>query len=110
VSRHVSRRERWSQSGASRYRCPGALVRPWKGGWYAWLAYHLADPEVPPSQPIVWLDRGDRLGPFRRARNAMMAAEAQLTLLVRRHGDRVRLAAEVVGPGETLLPPATPAQ
>jgi hypothetical protein len=110
VSRHVSRRERWSQSGISVYRCPGAVVRPWKGGWYAWLAYHLVHPQVPASQPIVWLARSERLGPFRRARNAMMAAEAQLTLLERRHGDGVRLEAEVVAPGEPLLPPAPRAQ
>jgi hypothetical protein len=112
VSRHVPRRERWSRSGASAYRCPGALVRPWKGAWYAWLAYHLADPGVPPGQPPVWLAHTERLGPFRRPRNAMMAAKEQLTLLSRRQGDRLALEPEVAEPEvaapEGHLPPAQP--
>ncbi len=109
MSRHVPRRERWSRSGSSEYRCPGALVRPFKGAWYAWLSYSLADPAVSPSQPPVWQAQSDRLGPFRRARNAMMAAEEQLTLLSRRHGARLALEPDFL-PGEHLLPPPSAAQ
>jgi hypothetical protein len=109
VSRHVPRRERWTRSGASEHRCPGALVRPLKGAWYAWLSYSLADPTVPAGQSPVWRPRSERLGPFRRPRNAMMAAEGQLTMLSRRHGNRLALGT-VFLPVEPLLPPWSAAQ
>jgi hypothetical protein len=91
VSKHVGRRQRWQQPSASEYIYNGAVVRPYRGGWYAWISYAEADPEVPPPALPEWIAKCERLGPFKRPRNAMMAAEEFLMLLQRRHGERVRL-------------------
>lgn len=90
MSKHQGRKQRWKQVSPSEYRWNGATVRPFRGGWYAWIGYAEADPAAPPGLP-VWLPRVERLGPFKRPRNAMMAAEEFLLLLPRRLGDRVRL-------------------
>jgi hypothetical protein len=91
MSKHVGRRQRWHQLSPSEYRYNGASVRPYRGSWYAWISYAEADPTVPPPALPEWVAKVQRLGPYKRPRNAMMAAEEFLTLLQRRLGERVRL-------------------
>jgi hypothetical protein len=90
MSRHVPRHERWDRQGSDRYRSiDGLLVRFQKGQWWAEVAYRvlLAEPGAGvPNQETYH----DRLGPFRRPRNAMVEAERHVTLLRNRHGERVR--------------------
>jgi hypothetical protein len=43
----------------------------------------------------MWQERADRLGPFKRPRNAMIAIEDHATLLKRQYGER----AEIQVPG-----------
>jgi hypothetical protein len=90
MSRHVPRHERWDRLGSDRYRSiDGLLVRFQKGQWWAEVAYQVlpvgAGAEVP-----GWETHHDRLGPFRRPRNAMVEAERHVTLLRNRHGERLR--------------------
>jgi hypothetical protein len=89
MSRHVPRSRRWRQSGPAEHRWDGAVVRPYRGAWYAWLTYRLAGPPVSPDGPPAAEQRCDRLGPFKRPRNAMIAAEQHALDLTRRHGEGV---------------------
>jgi hypothetical protein len=89
VSRHVPRHERWSKHGPNEYRSGSAAVRFEKGAWWALLTYRRLPPEASLLDPDAWQDQVDRLGPFKRPRNAMIAAEDRAVLLKRRHGDRV---------------------
>jgi hypothetical protein len=66
-------------------RSGSAVVRYDKGAWWALVSYRQRDEQAP-----QWHDQAERLGPFKRPRNAMMAAEERVLLLGRRHGDNVR--------------------
>jgi hypothetical protein len=91
MSRHVPRHERWSKHGPNEYRSGGAAVRFEKGAWWAWVTYQLTDPEPGGDVLPEWHDHCDRLGPFKRPRNAMIAAEQHALFLRRRNGDNLRL-------------------
>jgi hypothetical protein len=86
MSRHVPRHERWSKQGPNEYRSGSVVVRYDKGAWWALVSYRRRD--EPAAE--VWHEQTERLGPFKRPRNAMMAAEERVLLLGRRHGDNVR--------------------
>jgi hypothetical protein len=86
MSRHVPRHERWSKQGPNEYRSAGAAVRYERGAWWALVSYRQREHEA--SQE--WHEQAERLGPFKRPRNAMMAGEERVLLLGRRHGDNVR--------------------
>jgi hypothetical protein len=89
MSRHIPRHERWSKLGPNEYRSGAVVVRYDKGAWWALLSYQQRDEHAPSDAP-VWHGEAERLGPFKRPRNAMMAAEERVLLLGRRHGDNVR--------------------
>lgn len=89
MSRHVPRHERWSKQGPNEYRSGGVVVRYDKGAWWALVSYCQRDEGTPEE----WHDQTERIGPFKRPRNAMMAAEERVLLLGRRHGDNVRFEA-----------------
>jgi hypothetical protein len=91
MSRHVPRHERWAKYGPNEYRSGSAVVRFEKGAWWALLTYRQLPDNVSPLDLDAWRDHSDRLGPFKRPRNAMIAAEDRAVLLKRRHGDRVVL-------------------
>jgi hypothetical protein len=94
MSKHVPRHARWSKLGPAEYRSGSALVRPSRGAWWAWVSYQQRDEPVP-GEDASWQKRCDLLGPFKRPRNAMMAAEDHARLLKRRHG--AAIAIEVIG-------------
>ncbi len=89
MSRHVPRHERWSKHGPNEYRSGGVVVRYDKGAWWALVSYRQRE-EGEAADAALWHDQTERLGPFKRPRNAMMAAEERVLLLGRRHGDNVR--------------------
>lgn len=93
MSKHVSRGERWVSRGPAEYAWSGVSVRPWRGAWWAFLSWSvLPEPDTTAEPPVglpVPEHHERRLGPFKRPRNAMIAAEEEVTLLMRRHGDRV---------------------
>jgi hypothetical protein len=88
MSRHIPRHERWSKHGPNEYRSAGVLVRYEKGAWWALVPYQLRASE---DDTTVWEAQQDRIGPFKRPRNAMIAAEERVLLLQRRQGERVRI-------------------
>jgi hypothetical protein len=91
MSRHIPRHARWSRLGPNEYRSGDAAVRFEKGAWWAVLSYRQLPEDASPTAPDAWEQRADRLGPFKRPRNAMIAAEDRITILKRRHADRVQL-------------------
>jgi len=85
MSRHIPRHERWSKLGPNEYRSGSVAVRYEKGAWWAVVAYQQRD------EPAAdWHQQTERLGPYKRPRNAMIAAEERVLLLGRRYGDNVR--------------------
>jgi hypothetical protein len=98
MSRHVSRRERWEKFGGDAHRSiDGLVARRYKGEWWADVAYSLfvAGGE---GEVMEWRPHFDRLGPFKRPRNAMVEAERHATALRNRHGERVRFEDAASGP------------
>jgi hypothetical protein len=92
MSRHVPRHERWTSHGPTEHRSgPGLTVYFRRGAWWAEVAYRTLPDGVPVGPLAPWRPHTDVLGPFKRPRNAMVAAEQQATFLRRRHGDRVAL-------------------
>jgi len=94
MSRHVPRHERWIAHGPIEHRSvEGFRVFFERGAWWAEVGYRLRPEDAPADAPAAWEPHTDRLGPFKRPRNAMVEAERHATFLQRRHGDRVALGA-----------------
>lgn len=91
MSRHIPRSERWTKLGPNDYVSECAAVGYEKGAWWARVAYQECDTEDPSGALLEWHEHEVRLGPFKRPRNAMMAAEEHALLLKRRLGERVVL-------------------
>jgi hypothetical protein len=97
MSKHIPRHARWSKVGPNEYRSHGTSVRFDRGAWWAWVSYRRRVEATPEDVLPPWQARCDRLGPFKRPRNAMMAAEEHALLLSRRHGDDFSLGSAVPG-------------
>jgi hypothetical protein len=94
MSRHVPRHDRWTAHGPIVHRsADGMRVFFERGAWWAEVAYRLRPADAPPDSLAEWEPHTDRLGPFKRPRNAMVEAERHATSLQRRHGDGVALGA-----------------
>ncbi len=92
MSRHIPRHARWNRLGPNEYRSGDAVVRFEKGAWWALLSYRQLPEHTPlPAAEAAWERHADRLGPFKRPRNAMIAVEDRAQILKRRHADRVQL-------------------
>jgi hypothetical protein len=91
MSRHIPRRERWDRRGPNEYRSvDGLIVRYEQRAWWAEIRYQLSLAGPAPDAPPVLESRHERLGPFRRPRNAMVEAERQVTVLRNRYQDQIR--------------------
>ncbi len=89
MSKHISRKHRWTQTNPRTYRSEWGQVIYDQDGWYSIFAYRtLAAPEMPGGLPS-WEQHHKRLGPFKRPRNAMVALEQEVTTLRNRHGNNV---------------------
>ena len=93
MSKHISRKERWKQETPKRYTSPEGTVAYEQQAWYGVLNYRLREPEQR-GMP-VWISYTQRLGPFKRPRNAMVALEREVTLLRNRHGKDLLVEGEV---------------
>jgi hypothetical protein len=90
MSRHIPRSARWTKLGPNGYNSADSSVRFERGAWWAIITYEQCDPNPPGDALLAWHEHSDRLGPFKRPRNAMIAAEGHAEILRRRHGDCVR--------------------
>ena len=89
MTRHVGRKQRWTQKDAKSYASTLGTVVYQNDGWYALLDYKtLAPPERAGGLP-TWTPHARRLGPFKRPRNAMVALERETTALKNRHDKNI---------------------
>jgi len=89
MSKHVGRKQRWTQEDARTYSSDLGKVLYEQNAWYALLDYKtLVQPESDAGLP-AWLSCSRRLGPFKRPRNAMVALEREATFLKNHHGQGV---------------------
>lgn len=89
MSKHVGRKERWVRQDARRYTSPLGRVVYEQNGWYARFDYRTLGPPSTEGGMPTWLSHTQRLGPFKRPRNAMIALERETTALRNRHGEAV---------------------
>src|SRR5947209_3948476 len=89
MSKHVSRKDRWTQQNAQAYASELGRVVYQQDAWYALLDYRTRQPPEREGGLPGWVAHSQRLGPFKRPRNAMVALEREATFLKNRHGDGV---------------------
>ncbi len=92
MSRHIPRSDRWAKHGPTEHRSADGMRAFYeRGAWWAEVSYRLRREDALPEDLAAWDAHTDRLGPFKRPRNAMVEAERHATFLQRRHGERVAL-------------------
>lgn len=91
MSRHIPRHERWEKQGPNEYRSGDAAVRFERGAWWAVLSYRQLPAGGQPTDLGAWEDRSERLGPFKRPRNAMIAVEDRIVILRRQLHERLSI-------------------
>ena len=60
-----------------------------ENAWYAFLDYKTLTPPEGGATFPTWVAHTERLGPFKRPRNAMVALEREATFLKNRHGKEI---------------------
>ena len=91
MSRHIPRHDRWTAHGPTEHRADGLRVFFERGAWWADVTYRLRTADAQEETLPAWEPHTDRLGPFKRPRNAMVEAERHATALRNRHRERLRL-------------------
>ncbi len=89
MSKHVSRKDRWRQESSRAYSSELGKVVYQEHAWFALLRYRTLAPERKAHELASWLAHEQRLGPFKRPRNAMIALEREATFLRNRHGPAI---------------------
>jgi hypothetical protein len=93
MSKHLGRKERWTQESSTRYASLAGTVLYRERAWYALVDYKtLAHDE---QHMPVWTTRDMQLGPFKRPRDAMVALEREVTALQNRHGNNILIGKEI---------------
>jgi len=93
MSKHIGRKQRWTQESSTRYSSDFGTVAYRERAWYGLLDYRtcsLGDNQVP-----VWNAQSMQMGRFKRPRNAMVALEREVTALQNRHGKNVLIGDEI---------------
>ena len=93
MSKHISRKQRWNQQTPKRYVAALGRVVYEEQAWYGVFNYRLRQPQQ--AGTAVWMDHTQRLGPFKRPRNAMVALEREVTHLKNRHGKDILVEGEL---------------
>jgi hypothetical protein len=89
MSKHIGRKKRWAQVDARTYTSLLGKVAYQQDAWYALLDYKTLVPAERQGGLPSWQSHAQRLGPFRRPRDAMVALEREATFLKNRHGKNV---------------------
>jgi hypothetical protein len=91
MSRHIGRKQRWSQASATRYVSALGEVVYREKAWFGMLRYQTQASRADRGALPDWQDHNRRLGPYKRPRNAMVALEREVTMLQNRHGSELRI-------------------
>jgi len=95
MSKHVSRKDRWTQHGPNAHTSALGTVSYRQDAWFARLVYRVREPSKVEGELPSWIDYNLWLGPYRRPRNAMVELEREVTVLRNRHGDDVQVGDEI---------------
>ena len=87
MSRHTSRKERWTQVSAKEHRAAFGVVRYHAGAWEGTVVYQQSHGD----DPLSWKAEEMYVGRFKRPRNAMIAVEDKAREIARRHGDQMKV-------------------
>jgi hypothetical protein len=90
MSRHTSRKDRWTQISAKEYRAAFGVVRYVKRAWEGTVFYEAWNEESDPA----WTKEEAYAGRFKRPRNAMIAVEDKAREIARRLKEKVKVAIE----------------
>jgi hypothetical protein len=93
MSKHIGRKQRWTQETPGRYASPLGAVVYERNAWFALLDYQTREPHS--GAAPTWTPHQRRLGPFKRPRNAMIALEEEITILRNRHGAEVLIGGQL---------------
>jgi hypothetical protein len=93
MSKHIGRKQRWTQESTTRYSSEQGTVLYQERAWYALLEFKTLS--FDDRQTPIWTDQQMELGPYKRPRNAMVALEREVTALRNRHGKNVLIGREV---------------
>jgi hypothetical protein len=93
MSKHIGRKQRWTQESSIRYSSLLGTVVYRERAWYGLLDYKTLAYDQ--HHMPVWTPHSLQLGPFKRPRNAMVALEREVTALQNRHGQAVLFGQEV---------------
>jgi hypothetical protein len=85
MSRHTSRRERWTEISAKEHRSAFGWVRYRAGAWEGTVVYEKRDEQG------LWHEMNEQVGRFKRPRNAMIAVEDKAREISRRNGEMVKV-------------------
>lgn len=88
MSRHTSRKERWTQVSAKEYRAAFGVVRYRAGAWEGTVIYERWREDATPR----WQAEETYAGRFKRPRNAMMSVEDKARQIMRLMGEKVKVA------------------
>ena len=94
MSKHTSRKSRWTQINSKEYRSTFGVVRYHAGAWEGTAIYELWQQDGLDESQASWQARSAPAGRFKRPRNAMMAVEDTARALRRQYQDRVKIAFE----------------
>jgi hypothetical protein len=89
MSKHIGRKKRWTPVDARTYTSLLGKVAYQQDAWYALLDYKTQVPPEREGDLPGWQSHSQRLGPFRRPRDAMVALEREATFLKNRHGPEI---------------------
>lgn len=95
MSKHISRKERWSRQDAKIYTSDLGEVVYRQDAWYARLFFELRTQILREDASRSWVGQEQWIGPCKRPRNAMVELEREIAVLRNRHGDDVRIGKEV---------------
>jgi len=93
MSKHIGRKQRWTQESSTRYCSDLGTVVYRERAWFALLDYKTLSHDQ--YQVPVWTTQHLLLGPFKRPRNAMVALEREVTALQNRHGKNMLIGGEI---------------
>ena len=94
MSKHTSRKTRWTQVNSKEYRSTFGLVRYRAGAWEGTVVYELWQQDALDDSLFSWHAGSSPAGRFKRPRNAMMAVEDTARALRRQYQDQVKIAFE----------------
>ncbi len=93
MSKHIGRKQRWTQESSTRYSSDLGTVVYRERAWYALLDYKTLSFDE--RQTPIWTAQQLHLGPYKRPRNAMVALEREVTAIQNRHGKNVLIGDEI---------------